>query len=67
MEPLPGRVPLERLQGRTAVMVTLPPFLPALQVKFPFLIFSPHHFLIKEILRKLQVTVSERGGQEGGL
>lgn len=34
--------------------------------EIPFPHFFPHHFLIKEILRKLQVTVSERGGQEGG-
>lgn len=52
-------VPLQRLQRRTAVMVTPPPCLPALQVKFLFLVFFfPHHFLIK-----LGLQVSERGGE----
>lgn len=57
-------VPLQRLQRRTAVMVTLPPCLPALQVKCLFLVF-PQHFLIKETLLQLELQVSARGGKEG--
>lgn len=45
-------------------MVTLPPCLPALQVKFLFLVF-PQHFLIKETLLQLELQVSARGGEEG--
>lgn len=49
-------------------MVTLPPCLPALEVKFLFLFFL-HHFLIKKTLAQLELQVSKGGwgGGDGGV